>query len=298
MMRRQGMVLKTSGTTALTHTVPDGKSYMLRDILFHAAAAGAEDHKLTVDQKDIYHFVAPSGWYMASGNPSGGYTPIWAVLRNAGIRLDVPVEAGQKIQFTAPGASDYLGIVYDEYDKGDILRTMPNGTEASRRTLLQQISNSGTRATAGDLDLDQSDLASSFPAFPGGAVVPARHTMSLVALFGTATSKGTGAANGEYTTYLKALRNQQLVSDPDLTGWYFLGDSGHTAASVDYDTIVARIDAGVQHNLPRIVLFDPPIVFEAGEELNMIATIGRTGAGADFAAGDIKLGMVFDVQRI
>jgi len=296
-LRRQGVVKKSTGTTALTLTVPDHKSIMVRDILLHFAAAGAEAHYLTVDEKTVQGFVAPPTWYLLASRFAAGIWPMMIPLRDAGLNFDIPVAAGQKLGFTAPGTNNFLEIVYDEYDAGDIVDTMPNGSKGMRQTLLQVISNSGVRATAGDLALDQSDLPAGFVGFPGGERCPANHRIILRAMFGIPVTKGTGAANGEYTTFLKALKNNEDIFDTDGTGINFLGDVAHTAATTVYNTIVSRLIGNDVDNMPRIIVFDPGIEFLPGDEFNVSATIARTGAGADFVAGEIKVGLALDIIK-
>jgi len=297
MLLRSGMVERTSGTDALSLEMPSGKSAIIRDLYLYMAAAGAEDLTITIDRKVVMQFVAPSGMYLLGGNRVGGYIPIMDTMRQAGLFPEIPLAEGEKLEITAPGANNYMEAVYDMYTAEDVKSTDANGSKSDYYRLFQVVSNSGVRATAGDLALDQSDLNTVFPAFPGGDVVPANTVMDLHALFGAASTKGTGAANGEYTTYVKALADREDIFDLDLGGITFLGDATYVTADVKYETIAGRIGAGVQHAPPRIIKFDPPIIFNPGAELNMYATLVRTGEGGDFVAGDVKLGMVFNVSR-
>lgn len=210
----------------------------------------------------------------------------------------IPVAEGETLTITAPGANCYMSVKYDVYDAQDVKNTGKNGSKGETYDLLQVISNAGVRATAGDLELNQSDLDSLFPAFPGGVVVPSKVEMSLKALFGVAVTKGTGAANGEHTTKLKLLEDREDILDEDLTGIDFLGDATHTAATTVYKTIVSRVSAGLQYQKPNIFVFDEPKVFLPGSELNVYATLGRTGAGADFVAAEVKVGLLFEVRGL
>tara|TARA_Y100000310_G_scaffold330007_1_gene400890 strand:+ start:698 stop:1576 length:879 start_codon:yes stop_codon:yes gene_type:complete len=289
------MVEKTNGTTALSLQMPAGQSAMIRDIFCDLAAAGAEDIDVSVDRKRIFSFVAPSTWYLlGSDHPAGAYSILSEIIK-AGLFQGIPLGEGETLEITGPGAGDYMEAVYDLYDAPDISPMSMNGSKSKSYQLFQVVSNAGTRATAGDLELNQSDLDTIFPQFPGGAVVPANLRMELRCLFGSTATKGGGAANGEFTQYLKMLRDREDILDKDLTGMTFLGDATYVTAAVEYRSEACRFGVSGSFALPHIVVFDPPIVFESGSELNVIATIGRTGAAADFAAGDIKVGMLFDV---
>jgi len=298
MLNRQGMVLKSVGTNVLEYTVPAGKSMRIRDIMYRTAAAAAEDISITVDRKLVMQFVAASGMYLLAERPSAGIFSTYRVLKAAGIDLDIPIEAGQVLNITAPGTNNYMEIVYDLYDEGDVKAEEPNGSKADKYTLLQVISNSGVLAAAGDLALDRSDTNAAFPNFPAGAVVPAKHKMILRGLFGAPASKGTGTANGEYTTFLKFLKDREDIFDPALIGINFLGDATFTTASLSNTTIMSRLLRPFAYVQAGLIMFDNPIEFDSGSELNVFATIARTGAGGDFVAGDVKLGLVFDVLRV
>jgi hypothetical protein len=278
--------------------MPAGQSARIRDIYFYMNAAAAESLILTIDRKSIVQFSAPSGLYLLGQNVAGGYKNICSIIKAAGLFPVIPLAEGETLDMTAPGASNYLEVVYDLYTAEDVKADEPNGSKSNVYRLFQTISNAGVRASAGDLALNQSDLSAVFPAFPGGEVVPANHRMDLLALFGAGSTKGTGAANGEYTTYLKCLKDREDIFDKDLGGITFLGDAAYTTAAVKYQSVASRISAGTQHSTPQIITFDPPISFNSGAELNVYATIGRTGAGADFIAADIKVGMIFDVIKL
>jgi len=290
------MVESTSGTTALTLEARSGESLLVKSIDNTAAASAAESISISIDRKRIMQFVAPATWNLLANLFPTGYHSIESVLRSLGLLAPIPVAEGETLEITAPGASDYLSVEYDVYDAGDIKSGLHNGSNGQSYDLIQVVSNSGVRATAGDLALDQSDLDSLFPAFPGGSVVPARTTMTLKALFGCPVTKGTGAANGEYTTKIKLLKDRSDILDKDLLGIDYLGSVAHTAATTVYGAVAGRISTNVAFVKPRVFVFDTPPVFEAGSELNVFATLGRTGAGADFVAGEVKLGMLFDVK--
>jgi len=298
MLKQSSMVESTSGATGLTLQAQTGESLLVRDIHSVVAAAGAEDYDVSIDRKRIQSFTAPSSWHLLSNMYPTGYHSIVNVLRRLGLLQPIPIAEGETLTITAPGASDFLDVLYDVYDAQDIKAGMYNGSKAQAYDLFQVISNAGVRATAGDLQLNQSDLDSVFPAFPGGDVVPARHRMILKALFGAAVTKGKGVANGEYTTKLKLLSDREDILDKDLLGIDFLGDVAHTAATTVYGSVVSRISTNVAFVDPRVFVFDKPPVFEPGSELNVFTTLARTGAGADFVAGEIKLGMLFEVQML
>jgi len=294
MLKIAGMVESTSGTDALELEAKAGEGLMVRDIDNILAAAGAEDITISIDRKQIMQFVAPASWYLLGNMFPTGFFSIVSTLRELGLLHSIPIAEGEKMTITAPGANDFLNVRYDVFDADNVQKGMPNGSKGDTYDLFQVVSNSAVGGAAGDIALDQSDLDTVFPAFPGGAVVPARHHMTLKALFGSPVC--TGSATGEYTTRLKMLRDREDMLDADLLGIDFLGDLADAGAATIYTPVGGRISAGVAFVPPRILVFDEPTTFEPGSELNVFATIGHTGAGDNFIAGEIKLGMLFEVK--
>ena len=296
-LKRAGMIEQTSGTSALSLTAEAGESILVRDIRSDIAAAGAEDYKVTIDRKSILQFKAPTTWHLLARLQAGTYPPIMEAIKKAGLFPTFPVAEGETFGITAPGTSDYLTVVYDLYDGDDIQADMANGSKASRYRMFQMISNSASPTEAGDEALDQSDLDSEFIAFPGGDVVPPGVNIELLGLFGIPVTDGTGAANAQNTSHLKFLADREDIFDKDLNGINFLADITHTAATTIYGQVAGRLWGGLAYQDAGIIVFDEPLIFVPGSELNVFATIVETTGGTDLAAGAIKLGMIMDVVK-
>lgn len=296
-LRQSGMVEVTSGTDAIALQMESNESCMVREIYYYVDGAQAEDIKVSVDRKVVLQFKAPSGWYLLANNYNGGYKSLMQYMAERGMFPQVPVGSGQKLTVTAPGASNYMAVVYDLYDADDIRPDMRNGSQASEYDLFQVISNSAAATAAGDIDLDDSDLDSIFPDFPGGDVVPGRYTMSLLSLFGTGYARGDGSDNTFQSTRLRMLGDRVDIFDKDLEGLLLRGDSSYTTDGADYDTIVGRMVMGLQYQDPKIVTFDNPIVFREGSELNVKMTVLENTDGDTLPANDLKVGMHFNVYR-
>jgi len=291
------MVAHSNGTTALSLEMPAGKSALIRNIRLDFGSAVAEDITVTIDRKKMMHFKGPADWGILADCSAARWQSICDEVKRKGLWPTIPLGEGETLAITAPGVNHWVQAEYDLYDAGDITPQMPNGSKSSVYRMFQVISNSGVRATAGDLLLDQSDIDAAFPAFPGGDVVPANTTMELLALFGSPWSHGTDTDNGEYTTYLKLLKNREDILDDALTGMVYTGDWTFIANAVSADKMAGALWVSRGFTSPcGIYVFDPPVVFGPGEELNVYATLARTGAGGDFTAGQVKVGFLFDVS--
>ena len=295
---RQNMVEKATGTNALSLEVPAGESVLVKDIRHTLNAAGAEDLTVSIARKKVCQFKAPSGFYLLGGIQLSEIPPITDLFKAAGLFPQWPVAAGETITISAGAASSYLEMVYDAYDEGDQRAEMFNGSRSGSYRLFQMISNSSVLGAAGDLPLDQSDLDSAFAQFPGGDVVPTNTRAVLRGLFGAGVTTSTGGTNGQWTTFLKFLKDREEMFDRDLVGMNYLGNAADTSNAVVYSSVMSQLNVPRANDHGRIVVFDEPIIFGPGEELNIIATIGETGSAMDFVAGDVKLGLVIDFERI
>jgi hypothetical protein len=297
-LRNPNMVETTTGTTDLELEMSSQESALVKSIRWHEPDGVAEDLKLTIDRKSVLQIKAPAGWRVCGGKRYDGYMPICDVLAEHGLWPYIPLGSGQKLTLTGGTANDVIEVVYDLYDADDMRPDMDNGSASSRFPLIQFVSNSSIVTSAGDWELDQSDLDAEFIDFPGGKTVPGNTRMEMLALFGAAASKGTGAAHSQDVERLKFLRDRVALFDDDLAGIYYQGDVSVTAADVAYKTIVGRMSAGLQYIPPAIIVFPTPLVFHAGDEMNIFAVVDEENAGGDFAAGEIVLGMLFDVHRL
>jgi len=292
------MVATHTGATALSLAMPAGESALIKNLRLSFGSALAEDVTVTIDRKKIIHFKGPADWGILAGCEAPRWESICDEIKRHGLFPTIPLGEGETLGITAPGVNHWMSVEYDLYDAGDITPNMPNGSKSNQYRMFQVISNSGVRATAGDLALDQSDIDAAFPAFPGGASVPANTRMELLALFGSPWSHGTDTDNGEYTTYLKLLKDREDILDKDLRGMVYQGDWTFIANNVSADKMSSPIWVSRGFTSPcGIYVFDPPVVFNAGEELNVYATLARTGAGGDFTAGQVKVGLLFDVFK-
>jgi len=295
---RSGMVEHTSGATALALKAEAGESIRVRRFQAVAAAVQADDYTFKINRKSILQWKTPSAWYGASDILGRTYPTIIDALVAAGLWPAIPLAEGEELTVTAPGTNDYAEVEYDLYDAGDVHAEEPNGSKADTTRMFQVISNSSIVTEAGDAPLDQSDLAAEFIDFPGGKVVPARTEMRLLALFGTpaAMSKAT-STHTQHTTYIKMLADRADLIDKDLAGFPFVGNIDSATEAIDYTPDAGRLFCGVQYRMPSLVVFPEPLIFPAGTELNVFATVVEDATGGDLAAAAVKLGMVFDVVR-
>ncbi len=297
-LKGQGLVATTTGGSKLTLQAQANESYRVRKInVYHTVTAGL-NIDVTVDRTRVLQFNEPSAWNIVGTVLASQTTSLTDKLHAMGMHPVIPVARGQTLEVSDPGGSRFIEVIYDRYDEGDVRADEPNGSESSTYRLFQQISNSAAVTAGGDVSLDQSDLDDIFPAFPGGEEVPARTTMQLLALFGGPIGRGDGGGNHtQHTTRLKFLKDRRELFDQSLDGMLFVGDQSVSGSTPVYGADASRIDVSRDGYGHRIEVFDPPIEFPSGEEMNVRATVQENNTGGDLAAGDIKVGLLFDVFR-
>lgn len=295
---RGGMIETASGSTALALAMQAGQSARIRDIRYSFLAAATEDFKASLGRKSIMQFKAPSGYYLIAEIALTRMLSIWRAFKAKGIDVSIPVAEGETFGLTAPGTNNFVEAVYDLYEAGDVSPDETNGSRAKAYHLFQMISNTAAPTETGDEALDFCDLDSEFPNFPAGDVVPAGTEMRLLGLFGSPVTKGDAANNDQITTHLKFLADREDIFDKDMTGLLYQGDISHVAATTVYTADASRLTLGVAAAMPDVIVFDEPLVFGPGTELNVLATILETTAAADIAAKAIKLGLLFLVVKL
>lgn len=290
---KNNMSVRGIGVTPLSLTMPAGRSARITDINLFSFDHAAENVLITIDRKTIQHFAMPIDEYLVRRQPQNGVNSIYQRMREYGLIDPIPLAEGQTLTINAQTATDEIELVYDLYDGGDVRADEKNGSEGKIYQLFQVISNSVAKAASGDVDLDQSDISSVFPRFPGGEVVPPGTTMTLRALFGNANAGRVGAPLDYYTTALKLMRNREDILSQDMSGMTWRGNEFYDVSGYAYQTLRGRMSSGRLIPRAEVCVINPPIVFAPGDELLCRAVI--VWAGNTCPVGAVKLGLLFDV---
>ena len=264
-----------------------GKSLLIKAIY---CIASASDTYLTirVDRVTVaFYRVKGRAGNQISPNLKAYITPhIMNFLTAAGVNVFIPVAEGQTFNVSRYAQTGNVIIVYDEYNAGDIIATMPNGSAANEYTFLQYMSTSETPTASQDLLLDTSLSPAEFPDFPAGKVVPANHEITLLGLVGHPFTTGDTGPNAWGTSFIKLLREREVLFDDDRNGIPFDGqDAAATADAYECNfsligpCVDVLLDSAVR-TLGDPLMFTPPIIFTEGAELNMYLSGVMTTAAA------------------
>lgn len=215
-----------------------------------------------------------------SGNHIGSITDspldmnLMALLAAKGINVSIPIAEGQELTVSRAEDVGNVILVFDRYDAGDIRADMPNGSACSEYVFMQYMNVGTGKIVDGDSLFDLSLSPAEFPDFPAGKVVPANHEITLLGLAGYPWLDGQAENKGLYTNYIKLVREREVLFDEDRQGIPF--KSGiEVGAAPQYRSAYSLIGAGHivdetanwAHGEP--LLFDPPLIFSAGVELNI-----------------------------
>ena len=253
-----------------------GRSLLVKAI-YCIASSSDTYFTLRVDRVTvgIYRVKGRAGNHLSSILVGYAVKNIMEFLAENGINVSIPVAEGQTFNVSRFAEDGNVIIVYDEYDAGDMIATMPNGSSSSEYVFLQYMSTSETPVASQDVLFDTSLSPAEFPDFPCGKVVPANHEITLLGLVGHPFTTGAATPNNWGTTFVKLVREREVLFDDDRNGIPFDGQDAAATAdaymcnfSLIGGCVPVLLDSAVKAiGLP--LLFTPPIIFSEGAELNM-----------------------------
>jgi len=299
MLKQTNCVKHALNTAGLTLEADVGESFLVKCIYVGRCTTDAY-LSAKIDNFSVAYWLVKG----KSGNQLGtqrqaysGYN-LMKRLVDKGLPFTLPIAEGQKLTLPALDGVGTMVVVYDIYDAGDIRSDMPNGTAGKTFSFIQYMRESAVIAASGDLLLDTSITPAEFPDFPAGRAVPPRMTIKLHGIHGMPVADASSGSNLFYSTYLKLIREREVLLDEDRNGIPFLGDSAATGAA-SYAKVESIIGQGGElagelnmYNSRDPYWFDPPLVFESGEELLVYITFVKVGThtmAANLAAVDLIL---------
>lgn len=214
-------------------------------------------------------------------------------LADHGINITIPVAEGQTLNVSRYAEAGNVMVIYDRYSAGDVLATDPNGSESNVLTYMQYASIGTTPAASGDHKVDTALTPSEFPDFPCGKVVEARHTVEMLGVAGCPFNDGGAGPLGFATTFMKFIKDREVLFDPDRNGIPFdAQDTAATAATYlgNFSLIGPGTEILVDTNVIMAgdpLMFEPVLRFESGSELNVYLSLIMTGTGVWNAIEDV-----------
>lgn len=235
-----------------------------------------------------------------TGQARPGHMTILAYLRQKGLFHGYPVPSGKTFKIGEIGDSTSWVIVeYQVWDARDVPPNAPNGPEAKEFIYLNYGTTGGTINTAGPHTLDTSDSPGEFPAFPFGSAVPAQTEIDLLGILASDVQLAEATASAYAATkYLKLRKDRRVLFDKSTNGLPYIGGIGDCAG--DFDRIGAGYSIGGNYSDvdPRPpLMFDPPVSFKSGEELNVTWELAVAGSPTGLLVADQQVAFIQRVRR-
>ena len=237
----------------------------------------------------------------AARTPTSSQQTLLKYLADKGIFKGFPVGEGETFTIELiTGATAVKVVEYDIYDGPDITNTMENGSKSDTLMYVNYGDTGANIQTVADNVLVECNNPAEYPDFPFGGIVPSGHKIEL---FGILASDVAPAANAAaactYTQYLKFMHNREVLFDEDHNGLLYYAlfpDSlGHM------DMIAEGYSVGGNYtecNKAQPFMFDPPLVFNEGEELTVSWHVVIVGAGAAISQALQEVGLILRISPL
>jgi len=206
--------------------------------------------------------------------------------------ITYPVAEGETFRIVII-AGTQIDVEYDLYEAGDVLATEMNGTKSKEFLYIERGSNPAAMAVgAVQYQIVNSITPPQFPDFPFEGIAGARSTFEMYGIIGQPSMEYAVAPLFSWCTdRLQLIHDREIMLDPDRVGLQFLGDVA--AVVVGFNN--HRINSVVGHNLntlDRPLMFNPPLKFLPGSELNTHVTFTAPVAGIPVAVDAIDVGYI------
>lgn len=259
---------------------PAGQSLLIKEIYCRPSS---NDTYLTLKVNRVtvgfWRVKSLSGGHLSHIRSGSIKNNVMEFLAAKGINVSIPVAEGQVFTVSRYAEAGNVVLVFDRFDAGDIRADMPNGSAASEYVFMQYMNIGTGRNTSGDALFDTALSPPEFPDFPCAKSVPANHRITMLGLVGCPwNDSGDVGTAVIYTTHIKLIREREVLFDENRNGIPF-DCYWHIRQSYTYGAGFSLIGAGVagggsgHGGSGKPLIFDPPLVFEAGVELNVSAVV-------------------------
>jgi hypothetical protein len=302
MLRQSNCIKSALNTAGLSLQADIGESFLVKAIYVGVCTTAAY-LAVKVDNFSVAYYKVLG----KRGNELWGFQKqkyginLMALLVNRGLPFSIPIAEGQKLTLPILDGAGYMQVLYDRYEAGDITANMPNGTASKKFGFIQYLRETSVLTASGDMLLDKAITPAEFPDFPAGKAVPPRMKIKLHGINAYPVADFVSSNNGFYTTYLKLIRDREVLFDEDRNGFPFLGYSAAQSSAYYWngESMIGSVDDvdNPSHGEVREPLFfTPPIEFLSGEELLVYLTWVLVGART-MAANLPDVALILEVNK-
>ncbi len=204
---------------------------------------------------------------------SVGSETILQYLMRKGIFAGYPVASGETFLISLiTGATAIKIVEYDIYGEEDITDEMENGSKSNVVTYISYGDYGADIVAQVDPVLAKTNIPPEMPDFPFGKGVPSGKQIELHGILASDVSpKANVAATYTSTRFLKLMRGIEFLCDQELNGIPYY--SPFADALGNQDMIAEGYAPGGNYteiDRREPLMFDPPLEFDAGEELTVM----------------------------
>lgn len=233
--------------------------------------------------------------------PSSGQDSVLAYLKKRGLFQGYPIAEGETFTVELCTAAAAVKVVeYEIHDVGDFVNTMDNGSKSDSYMYVSYGDSGGNIQAAADNLLNESNNPAEYPDFPYGAVVPSGTKIELIGILASDVAPALNAAAAcTYTEYLKFMQGREVLFDEDHNGLLYYAPFADSIANSNM--IAEGYSVGgnfTQCDCKEPHIFDPPIVFNEGEELSLSWHVVIAGVGAVISQELQEVGLILRLSPI
>ena len=215
-----------------------------------------------------------------SHTPSSFKETLLAYLGKKGIFKGYPVAEGEIFTIDLLTDGDSVKMVeYEIYDAGDMTSEMENGSKSNSLMYVNYGDTGAALQLVVDTVLGESNNPAEYPAFPFGGIVPAGQKIELIGILASDVAPAANVAGTySYTEYLKLMRGREILFDEDHDGLLYYAPFTDPPGAVNMIAEGYAVGGNfTQCDLKQPHMFEPPLVFEEGEELAVSWHIANEG---------------------
>jgi len=231
--------------------------------------------------------------------PSSFQETLLGYLGKKGMFKGFPVAEGETFTIElCTDATSVKMVEYEIHDAGDIVNTMENGSKGESFMYVNYGDTGAVLQAIADMVLGQTNNPTEYPNFPFGGLVPSGSKMELIGILASDISPALNTATPyTYTQYLKFMKGNKILFDEDHNGLlYYQPDTTPPGAVNLIGEGYAVGGNFTQCDIKQPHMFDPPIVFNQGEELSVAWHVVFDGVGIAITQELQEVGLILRIS--
>lgn len=297
MLKIPNKVKQSINATTFTLEADANQSYLIKAIRLNQATTDYITVRVNRQTAAYLRCGGTQGSHIYFPDSTIHKPPLYEMLIASGVFAPIPVPTGYELTITGLDATNQLQVIYDEYDAGDISAQLRNGPDANSYDVIQY-GRGATSLVAGENELTRNLTTNEYPDFPFGAVVPAKSMCTIHGIAFSGVGKTTASqVNQHRTDYLRLVKERKVMFDEDLNGFLYRGFASTIADETNVGEGQDMAGNNSYVNDVDYLQFDPPLVFESGEELNLFIDTTVAAGSAVLTGEEAEVAAICTFER-